>query len=421
MPRTCHVLRYQPVLWLLLLVVCGGPLGEAQATSCPNMEGLLRNGALAVADSSGRLLSACNPDQALVPASIVKVATVLAAMRVLGPDYRFNTGLYLDAANNLYIRGFGDPTLVSEEIRLIAARLHGLGLRRVNTLFVDDSAFALEGPTPGQTISDNPYDAPVGAVAVNFNTIAVFRNKQGLILSGEPQTPTLPLMQELAQGRAPGRMRLNICCDGAEENSRAARHATELFQAILRETGIEVRQIGGSRITPANARLLLMHSSSQDLRAISATLMHSSSNFMANLVFLQTGARRLGYPATWEKARAVMRAELRTMLGPELAQDIVMVEGSGLSRENSVSARSMLALLQHFRPYQKSMRQESGIARKTGTLSGVYNLAGYLPNGHAFVIMLNQPANNREAVLHRLWQRHGSSGPQKNAVAKGRE
>ncbi len=421
MPRTRHFLRYQPALWALLLVFSSAVPRETQAAFCPDMEGLLHRGALAVADSSGRLLSACNPDQALVPASIVKVATVLVAMRVLGPDYRFSTGFYLDAANNLYIRGFGDPTLVSEEIRLIAARLHGLGLRVVNTLFVDDSAFALEGPIPGQTISDNPYDAPVGAVAVNFNTIALFKNKQGAIVSGEPQTPTLALMHELARGRAPGRMRLNICCDGAEERSRTARHATELFQAILRETGIEVRQIGGSRVTPANARLLLMHSSSQDLRAISAALMHSSSNFMANLIFLQTGARRLGYPATWEKARTVMRAELKAMLGPELAQDMVVVEGSGLSRENRVSARSMLALLQHFRPYRESLRQEGGIARKTGTLSGVHNLAGYLPNGHAFVIMLNQPANTREAVLHKLWQRYGPSGPQKKAAAKGGE
>lgn len=399
---------YRALLWALLLVFCLTANGRAATAACPDMQGLLRNGALAVADSSGTLLSACNPDQALVPASIVKIATLLVALRVLGPDYRFNTGLYLDAADNLYIRGFGDPTLVSEEIRLIAAQLHGLGLRSVHTLFIDDSAFALEGPTPGRAISDNPYDAPVGALAVNFNTVAVFKDKQGNITSGEPQTPTLALMHELARGYPPGRMRLNICRDGAEEKERSARHAGELFRAILQQAGIGVHQLGGRRATPADARLLLMHHSSQDLATIGGALMRSSSNFMANLIFLQAGARRRGYPATWEKARVVMHEELQVLLGPRLAQETVVREGSGLSRENRITARSMLVLLEHFQPYRHSLRQEGGFSHKSGTLTGVYNLAGYLPNGHAFVLILNQPANNREAVLRKLWQLHGS-------------
>lgn len=395
------------VVRVLLLFFCLATTSQTAMASCPDMQGLLRNGALAVADSSGTLLSACNPDRPLVPASIVKIATLLVALRVLGPDYRFNTGFYQDAADNLYIRGFGDPTLVSEEIDLIAVHLRSLGLDRVHTLFIDDSTFALEGPTPGRFISDNPYDAPVGALAVNFNTVAVFKDKRGNITSGEPQTPTLALMHELARGYPPGRMRLNICRDGAEEKERSARHAGELFRAILEQAGIGVHRLGGRRATPANARLLLMHSSSQDLATIGATLMHSSSNFTANLIFLQTGARRMGYPATWEKARAVMRGELQAMLGHKLAQETVIKEGSGLSRENRISARSMLALLEYFRPYRHILLQEGGFARKSGTLTGVYNLAGYLPNGHAFVLILNQPANTREAVLRKLWQIHG--------------
>ena len=379
----------------------------ALAAACPGMQGLISTGSYAVADTSGKVIAGSNLDQTLVPASIIKVASVLGAMQVLGPDFRFNTGFYQDRKGNLYIRGFGDPSLVSEEISLIAARLKALGLHSVDTLYVDDSAFALEGPVPGQAISDNPYDAPVGALAVNFNSIAVFKDKKGNIASGEAQTPTLPLMHDLARQRPAGRMRLNICCDGADGRERSARHAGELFRALFQQNGVNVTRLGGNRPTPADAQLLYMHASSQNLSEISTALMPSSSNYIANLIFLQLGAKRKGYPATWAKARAVLQEELTVLLGPAMAESIRVSEGSGLSRESRVNARTMLTLLQRFRPYRAILRQQNGIARKSGTLTGVYNLAGYLPSGRAYVIMLNQPKNTRDSILARLQQNYG--------------
>ena len=404
--------RLNRFIWLKAIALSALALAAtfphtASAAACPGMQGLISRGSYAVADTSGKVIAGCNLDQALVPASIIKIATVLAAMRVLGPDYRFSTGFYQDRAGNLYIRGFGDPSLVSEEISLITARLKALGLHSVATLYVDDSAFALEGPAPGQAISDNPYDAPVGALAVNFNTIAVLKDRKGNIASGEAQTPTLPLMHELAGPRQAGRARLNICCDGADGRERSARYAGELFSALFRQGGIDVAKAGGEKAVPADAQLFYMHAGSQNLSEISAALMHSSSNFMANLIFLQLGAKRMGYPATWAKAKAVLQEELAHLLGPDMAASIRVSEGSGLSRESRVSARTMLTLLQRFRPYRDLLRQQNGLARKSGTLTGVYNLAGYLPNGRAYVIILNQPKNTRDSVLARLQQNYG--------------
>lgn len=409
----CLIKLYRSRLFLLLLsffTACWPTY--SRAAPCPGMQALINNGAYAVAETSGKITAGCNLDQSLVPASIIKIATVLTAMQVLGPSYRFHTGFYLDAKSNLYIKGFGDPALVSEEIILIATRLQALGLRSVATLFVDDSAFALEGPTPGRANSNNPYDAPVAALAVNFNSIAIFKDKRGSIASGETQTPTLPLMHELARlGPAAGHMRLNICSDGAEAQGRSARYAGELFRALFQQAGIPVAKLGGSRTTPADAVLLYLHENSKNLEEISAALMHSSSNFMANLVFLQVGAKRKGFPATWQKARTVMQEELNILLGSEMAKSIRVVEGSGLSRENHTSVRVMLTLLQRFRPYRAVLRQQHGIARKSGTLTGVYNFAGYLPNGRAYVIMLNQSKNTRDSVLARLQQHYGRRAP----------
>ena len=96
----------------------------------------------------------------------------------------------------------------------------------------------------------------------------------------------------------------------------------------------------------------------------------------------------------------MMQAELRELLGPKAA--VHLVEASGISRQDRVSCRSMLTILQRFRPYRGVLQQQHGVASKSGTMSGVYNLAGYLPDGRAYVIMLNQPKNTRDRVLARL-------------------
>ena len=243
---------------------------------------------------------------------------------------------------------------------------------------------------------------------MNFNTVAVFKDKHGNIVSGEAQTPTIPLMHELAAKRAPGKMRLNICLDGAEATGRSARHGAELFRAFLQAKGIDVGRAGGKKALPKDAELVLRHNSSMRLTEISEGLMRSSSNFTANLIFLATGAKRYGYPATWAKARRALEKEMAAALGPEAARAMRVLEGSGLSRESRVSARAMLTLLQRFRPYRAVFKTQEGIARKSGTLTGVYNLAGYLPGGRAYVIILNQGKNTRDAVLARLNGEYGA-------------
>jgi D-alanyl-D-alanine carboxypeptidase/D-alanyl-D-alanine-endopeptidase (penicillin-binding protein 4) len=139
---------------------------------------------------------------------------------------------------------------------------------------------------------------------------------------------------------------------------------------------------------------------------------------MANLIFLACGAKRFGYPATWEKARRAVRQEFAGRLGNPTAAAIVQADGAGLSRDNRVTVRAMLQVLAHFRPHLDLLNKERGVAVKTGTLTGVYNLAGYLPDGQSFVILLNQPANRRADILARLMRLHGSSAGSKGTAAR---
>ena len=132
---------------------------------------------------------------------------------------------------------------------------------------------------------------------------------------------------------------------------------------------------------------------------------------MANLVFLTCGAKQFGYPATWKKAQQTVHQELVQQLGTATASSIVQVEGAGLSRQNRVTARAMLQVLTRFRPYADLLKKERGTSLKTGTLTGVYNYAGYLSGGKAFVILLNQQNNARAAILERLQRQHAVSSP----------
>ncbi|MBM9536427.1 D-alanyl-D-alanine carboxypeptidase/D-alanyl-D-alanine-endopeptidase [Desulfobulbus alkaliphilus] len=398
-------------LCLMLLVVFpgGGLSGHAACQALANTQG---KNAYGVADRDGRMIDACNPDLPLIPASVLKIGTALAAHHILGDDYRFRTEFYVDHRDNLFIKGFGDPMLVTEEMAFIVEQLHRSGLRRVRTLYVDSSAFALTDQVPGRGGSTNPYDAPVGPLSVNFNTAYLAVDAEGGIHSAEPQTPTLPLFRELAQGLSPGLHRINICGSGpCDLETRMAQYGGELLHNLLDKAGIPVVAVGGLQKVPPDdqVRLLYRHYSTWSLAEINVAMLEYSSNVIANLLFLACGAQRYGYPATWEKARQAVSMEITHLVGQERAAGLNQEEGSGLSRRNRVTVRTMLSLLEAFRPYTDLLRQQGKVSMKTGTMTGVAAAAGYLTNGRAFVILLNESTNDRSALVQRLEGWYGES------------
>lgn len=376
---------------------------NALAEDCPPpYAGLIQNGAYAVADLQGSIVEGCNVDTPYIPASILKVPTALAALSVLGPDYRFKTRFYTDTEDGLYIQGFGDPMLTSEEVRLIFSALKQRGLARVNNIYIDTSQFSLEHQSPGSEFSDNPYDAPVGPVSVNFNSVPVLATRNGQVFSGEPSTPFLPLMAEIAQDGRAGSRRVNVCRGSCNADKEMARYAAQLFRALKEEAGLPGHGMLALKRTPATARLLYEHRSSKSLQELTSNFLKYSSNFISNLVYLAMGAEKFGWPATWAKADMAARQELERQLGAQTAAAIVHSDGSGLCRSNRVTARAMLEVLRAFRPHAWLLRRHGGVPSKSGTMRGVYNYAGYLDNGNAFVILLNQWSNRRGQALELL-------------------
>ena len=77
----------------------------------------------AVFDPKGAVVFARNADQMQIPASTFKLLTAACALAHLGPEHRFATDFYLNAENDLIIKGYGDPLLISEQVADIAKKL----------------------------------------------------------------------------------------------------------------------------------------------------------------------------------------------------------------------------------------------------------------------------------------------------------
>jgi D-alanyl-D-alanine carboxypeptidase/D-alanyl-D-alanine-endopeptidase (penicillin-binding protein 4) len=177
----------------LLCIFLAGSAANLHASSLKDLQRLIgEKDAVLVASPRGRILLEKNAGKKLIPASTLKIFTSLVAFHYLGPEYRFTTEFYLDRDDNLKIKGYGDPLLLSETLRETATAL-SQKLGSFNDLILDDSFFSGQVSVPGTEPSYQPYDSPNGALCVNFNTVS-FKRVNRAYVSDEEQTPLLPFV-----------------------------------------------------------------------------------------------------------------------------------------------------------------------------------------------------------------------------------
>jgi len=371
----------------------------------------VRQGCVLVADEEKVLFrypGGCNP--LLIPASLVKLATASMAFSVLGNEFRFPTEFFLSENDSLLIRGHGDPFLVSEEWQTISERIseHPEIPKTLKSLIFDESLFGDVSNLPGQGRSLNPYDAPNGALVSNFNTVFINKHQNDIVQSAESQTPLTPSVVEWSRKLKPGKHRIRI----PEGSRNSLRYTTELFSAFLEEKGIRLlSKKPDSRKVKASDRLLFVHYNQRKLDEVVAGMMTYSNNFIANQLLLYGGMEIDGPPAVPKKGLKVLKHHLTQDLGiPE--EEFFLEEGSGLSRKNRMTPEAIWKVLIHFQPFQSTLSLQNKVSLKTGTLNGIYTLAGYLPGeeNRFFVIMLNQRSNHRDAVLRYLLVHHQKLG-----------
>ncbi len=394
------------ILGICFSLVLLQPVSFAQETSQDpraDIRRLVKGGTVVLSSESGQTIFAINESEQLVPASIVKLLTSLIALKELGPDYHFSTEIYQKSKTEFWVKGYGDPFLVSEEIIAIAKNLKKKGVTQIKRLGLDASAFKKGLKVPGILGSSNPYDALNGALVVNFNSLNVKKDRKGRITSGEELTPLTPMAlakaKKLRRGFAD---RVNL----AKNPQESLQYVGELFLAIFEKEGIKTT---GAKIIYGKVNkedLIYTHKNSKNLNEVLHGLLKYSNNFIANQIHLSLGMATYGEPATLEKSHKVYQRSMIEILGPA-GQNIVAEEASGISRNNLMSGKEMILILEAFRPHWKLLSHKIGVPLKSGTLTGVYNYAGYIETDRGirpFVVMLNQTRNKRDSIVRLLKQ-----------------
>ena len=360
-----------------------------------NVAALAPQGLVLVMDAEGNELVAQNTDKPFVPASVTKIVTAWLAMEVLGGDYRFETRFYLDDKRVLYVRGGGDPFLISEELAPLATK-------PIAGIVLDASYYPSNLRIPGIEDTDEAYNALNSALAVNFNTVYAVRSGNK-VRSAEKQTPITPLAITQFRLRGPnGSGRISL----SQDPMVSLQYAGELIAAFIERAGGSVKGKISTGTAPAGLKPVYVHRQSRTLSQILVQLLLASNNYTANQVFLEIGGHRLGGPVSLEKSLQVAN-EMLAAHG--LADAIHLEEGSGISRNNHFTARGLPKVLELFAPHADLLRGHDGGMNKTGTMEGIRTLAGYAEtSGHGRVRFVISLSSNDDKMRFRLLRIIGS-------------
>jgi D-alanyl-D-alanine carboxypeptidase/D-alanyl-D-alanine-endopeptidase (penicillin-binding protein 4) len=350
-----------------------------------------------VMDAKGNELVAQNTDEPFVPASVTKIVTAWLAMEVLGGGYRFETRFYLDDKRVLYVRGGGDPFLISEELAPLATELvAAVGKKPITGIVLDASYYPSNLRIPGIVDTGEAYNALNSALAVNFNTVYAVRSGNK-VRSAEKQTPITPLAITQFRLRGPkGSGRISL----SQDPTVSLQYAGELIAAFIERAGGSVKGKISTGIVREGLEPIYFHRQSRTLSQILVELLRASNNYIANQIFLEIGAHRRGGPVSLEKSLQVAN-EMLAAHG--LTAAIHLEEGSGISRNNRFTARGLAKVLELFEPHAGLLRGHHGGMNKTGALEGVRTLAGYADtSGHGRVRFVISLTSNDGEMRFRL-------------------
>jgi D-alanyl-D-alanine carboxypeptidase/D-alanyl-D-alanine-endopeptidase (penicillin-binding protein 4) len=412
-----------------------------------------RVGIQVVAVDSGSSVFARDADKALVPASTMKVLTAAAALRALGPAYRFTTDLYADGPvdqagvlqGNLYVKGHGDPTLVVEKLWKLVYDLRLEGITRIQgDVIFDESYFDAEYPMPGwnkkRDLEIGPsYFATTSALALNFNTVALVVGPGTAV--GKParvqlETPAsgyvtidnqlvtvaagasrkVELEREVEAGRMTFTLKGRVPADAqADRYYRTVADPTAHFMAAWADLeGVHDIAVTGKHrrgAVPSTATLLVQHRS-VPLTAVLMDMNKYSNNFMAEQVLKAIGAETADGPGSTRAGLDYVATYLAGLGLP--AASYSLVNGSGLSRDGTLTPSVLTAVMvdmardekvgHEFRTtlsiagwdgtlWRRFTEDPARVRGKTGTIDGVHCLTGYVIGAdgqlYAFSFLMN--------------------------------
>ncbi len=331
-----------------------------------------------------------------IPASNMKLLTTAAALAYLGPDYTYPTDVYTHGKieggrlkGDIYLKGYGDPSLVQERVRELAYQVRLKGIREISGDLVADDSFFEKEPrlkwrqarkkkesrlkwreTRKRENSVKAYLAPNGALSVNFSVVTVQVTpgaRAGVPARVQliPPSETVGLkntLKTVSKGRRPFIRVSRTSKDGKDwfnvsgkigvrsriwrsnvTISDPARFAAGTFAAFLRREGVRLKGKVREGVTPEEAELVVRQNS-RSLGVIVRGLNKHSNNMIAEQILKTIGAEVIGLPGSTEKGlRAVQNLLTHLGISPTSFE---LADGSGLSRQNRISPQAMVALLE---------------------------------------------------------------------------
>ena len=400
--------------------------------------------------ATGESLVEMNADVPRTPASVMKLLPTYAALDILGPAYTWRTRAFAEGTvsngvlkGNLYLQGGGDPLMTIERWWRFVTDLRQTGLKVIEgDVIVDDSLFAPPAEDPGdfdgrphRTYNVLPYALLVNLQSSEF-IVRPAGDAQSVEVAVDPFPTNLKVENRIrpVTGRCAGRNRTFNILHPDEDPTRVvvsgtvsvlcpqqsvrrviltpAEFAYGTFRQLWEQQGGTLK--GGLQRAPVppTARELTSQES-LTLAEIIRVTNKFSSNVMARTLVLTLDAEKGNRPATPAGGEAVINEWLKSkdLAFPEL----VIANGSGLSREARISGGNLAKVLQsawksRFAPeflatlplggLDGTLRKRfervpdpSRVRMKTGTLNGVSSIAGYVTGDsgrtYAVVIMVN--------------------------------
>ncbi len=417
--------------------------------------------------ASGAVLGSVAANTPENPASNQKIVTTAAVLRHLGSGFRFKTSVCGSRAGDgvpaLVLRGSGDPSLVTEDLQLLARTLAHAGVKQVAELLIDQSYFDAQFVPPGfeqQADEWAAFRAPVSAVSLNRNVVTL-----GVLPSGPAQPAKVWFEPDgfvditgsvrSEPTRDPGSAekghrlehvkltlkesgaRLSALVAGSIASDSPAFHWSRRvedpnllpgygFRVALEAEGIHVTgqiAVGGE----AEVTELATHES-RPLSELLPELGKDSDNFYAETLLKDLGARVKGTPGSSANGAAVVLDYLREIDALEPGTRIT--NGSGLFDANRLSAHTLVkTLVQAYREPTtggvfveqlavggvdgtlkhrfSAFKKARSIRAKTGTLDRVIALSGFAfrPDGSspvAFSLLVSGIAGKHAEVRQRV-------------------
>jgi D-alanyl-D-alanine carboxypeptidase/D-alanyl-D-alanine-endopeptidase (penicillin-binding protein 4) len=407
-----------------------------------------------------------NSNKKMLPASLSKLLTLGAALHTLHPGYKFRTELLGDSkvkdgalSGPIYLKGGGDPSFVSENMWVLVNELTRTGIKTIEgDVVVDDTKFdsvRFDQDRQDERV-DRAYDAPVGAMSMNWNSVNVYARPGDH--AGEPlkvfvdvDSPYLKVINK-SHTTAAGKGK-SIAVERKSEkgfngdvivvNGGLALDQPEavIYKSIskpdlwagsnlvefLKQRGIQVKGKVRTGATPASARVLAF-TEPHSLTQVVADMAKWSNNYVAEMLVKNIAAESGEKPATMQTGMNVVRKYFES--SGVKPGDYEFINAAGFTRKNRFSPLQLGTFLEFVRTdftffpeyltalpiagvdgtLRKRMigtAAEHWVRAKTGLLNGAVGLAGFAgrPNGQTATFVFIYNGSGREDKARAFFDR----------------